>query len=157
LLAIWRRSMNDPNATQTLDLPWELCSPKPDGTHHHEHDTIDLRTQYVYADTLQLAGVHMNGHIDPSSERYELLKIGIRGWSILDSDGEPLDVGPATILMLPPTAGSWIAERIDEFYVKSDVILPNPSSGQSPPSSPASLTASPNRATRRARRSTSKR
>jgi hypothetical protein len=149
--------VNDPNATQTIELPWELCKPKPDGSRWHEHDTVELRTEYVYADTLQLANVHAQaGRIDPGAERYELLKIGIRGWSILDTNGMPLDVGAATILMLPPTAGSWIAERIDEFYIASDVTLPNPSSGQSAPSSLASLTASPNRATRRAKRSTSK-
>lgn len=148
--------MNDPNATQTVDLPWELCKPKPDGSHWHEHDTVDLRTEFVYADTLRLANVHTNGRIDPGSERFELLQIGIRGWSILDGEGKPLDVGPATILMLPPTAGGWIAQKLDEFYIASDVTLPNPSSGRSAPSSPASSTASPNRATRRARRSTSK-
>jgi hypothetical protein len=150
--------MNDPNATQTVDLPWELCKPKPDGTRWHEHDTVELRTEYVYADTLQLAGVSLQSgaFIDSMAERYELLKIGLKGWSILNPDGTPLDLGPATILMLPPTAGGWIAERIDEFYSASDVTLPNPSSGQSPPSSPASLTAFPNRATRRAKRSTSK-
>lgn len=119
--------MIDPDATAVIDLPWEVCKPKADGTRWHEHDTVTIRTEYGYGDTVQLARVHtLAGRIDPMAERVKLLEIGVRDWSLVDADGKPIPVGAATILLLPSKVGEFIGERIDEFYATADDELPNP-------------------------------
>lgn len=119
--------MIDPDATEVIELPWEVCKPKADGTRWHEKDTVTIRTEYGYGDTIELARVHTNaGRLDPLAERLKLLEIGTRGWSLVNADGEPVPVGPATLLLLPPKAGAFIAEQIDVRFQAGDAELPNP-------------------------------
>lgn len=143
----------DPDATRVVDLPECYCPGSP-----HDHDSVTVRAQYGYGDVLTLASVHTAaGRIDPMAERAKLLEVGITSWTFTDSDGQPVPVGLPMILLLRDDIVQPIAAAIDDAYQQSTPPVPNPSSGQSRPSSAASLTALPNRATRRAaRRSTSK-
>lgn len=150
--------MIDPEATEVVPLPWELCKPKPDGSRWHDSDTVTVRTEYGYGDTVELARVHTDaGRIDAMGERVKLIEIGLKDWSLVGPDGAPIPVTLDNLMRLPPNAGQYIAQQIDERFSASDVPVPNDSSGRSQPSSLASSTASPNRAQKRAaKRSTSK-
>lgn len=142
-----------PDATEDFALSECHCPGTP-----HDHDTVTLRTEFAYADLMALGKVHTDlGRIDPLAERAKLLEIGIRGWSFVDDEGEPVPVSLPMILLLKPQIVEPIAVHIDELYQASTEPLPNGSGGQSRRSAPVSLAAYPNRATRRAaKRSTSK-
>lgn len=156
----------DRDATATIDFPCP-CDGSP-----HEVDSVTIRSQYGYGDLLDVQASAMryvpvkqdDGTVtlqsihDSTLEHYALLEMAVQSWTFLDGT-EPLPVTPAAIRALRPDIGEAIATEVNGHYLASikGQTLPNPSSGQSQPSSLASLTASPNRAQRRAaKRSTSK-
>ena len=147
----------DEKATEPLVLKRCYC----EGSPHEPGDSVDIRTQYGYGD---FKSIKKMGFANPSLNWDEeladltLIVRAVTGWTFVLPDGEPLPISMATLRLLPEEVGEAILEKANEHFETSRKSgeLPNPLGGQSQPSSPESLTASPNRATRRARRSTSK-
>lgn len=146
----------DPDAFEVVDLAHEYCPPKPDGSAYHDHDTVEVRTQYAYGDLLFVTklGQGTTGLMwDNEAATLGLLARAIRGWSFVHNDGSPVDIGLATIRLLHADVADKIAEVADRHYTASTVTLPNVSSAASPDSPPATPSASPKP---RRRRSTSR-
>lgn len=157
--------MIDPTATVPVEIRCP-CPPKDGAVRHPDGDSVDVRTQYGYGDSLTLArkSVQYRTGLDKDKQtiiipyndaflQHEtLLELGVKGWTIEDPDGQPLAVGLPTILLLPEDIGEYIATKINELYEASKASVPNASGAQSPATSPESSDARPNRATRRSRK-----
>lgn len=155
----------DREATATITLPCP-CDGSP-----HETDTITIRSQYGYGDLMDVQAnavryvpvkqddgtVTIQPLNDATLEHYALLEMAVKDWTFLDGE-EPMPVTPQNLKALRPDIGEAIATEVNGHYLESikGQTVPNPSSGRLAPSSPANSTALPNRAQRRARRSTSK-
>lgn len=124
----------DPDATENLAVT--------------DTDTVTIRTEFGQGDINQItrAMVPQPGSFDASAARWKLIEIGVKAWSF----DRPLT--RENLELLHPEIADKIANRLDELYDASRSTLPNPSGGPSRPSSPATVTAGPNRATRRATR-----
>lgn len=121
----------DPNATEDLPI---------DG------DTVTIRTEFGQGDINEItrAMVPSPGIFDSSAARWKLLELGIKRWSY----DRPVTLD--NILLLHPEVADRIANRLDELYEASRSSLPNPSGAPSRLGSPATGSAGPNRAMRRA-------
>ena len=157
--------MIDPTAT--VPVPIRCPCPPVDGEPRHpDGDSVDVRSQFGYGDSLALAKKSVQYRVgldkdqqaivlpytDAFLQHETLLELAIKSWTIVTESGEPLPVGLPTILMLPEDIGNVIAERINELYEASKATVPNVSGGQSPATSPETSPAAPNRATRRSRK-----
>lgn len=152
--------MIDPAATHPVEVRC-LCPGAP-----HPSDTITVRSEYGYGDALKLAKaavqyrVVQNKKGEPVVLPYEdaflqeeaLLALGVKAWTLLDADGNPVPVGLPTILLLPPDVGEQVSTAINALYEASKVPVPNGSGAPSRASTPGSSAARPNRATRRSKR-----
>lgn len=148
----------DESADEVITLDREYCQPKPDGSAYHEVDTVSVRTEWGYGDMLAInkMGSGNPGLLwDAELGTLTLLARGITAWSFVDKDGKPVPIGMPMIRLLAPAVADRVAEVADRHYTAATAELPNPSGAPSQPSSPARLSALPNRAARRtAKRST---
>ena len=158
--------MIDPTATEPLKVRC-VCPPLADGTPRHDEDTIDVRSQYGYGDSLNLSrkGVQYKIGVNPETkdpvvlpftdafaEHEALLEMAVTGWTLTDGKGDPLPVALSTILLLPEDVGNAVANAANAHYEASKAPVPNASGGPSPAGSPETPPARPNRATRRSKK-----
>ena len=152
--------------TATVPVPVRCCCPPVDGAvRHPDGDVIHIRSQYTYGDDLALSKRSVQYRVAthegkpvvlPYTDGFlgeeAMLEIGVKEWTLVTADGEPLPVDLTTILLLPGDVGALLSERINELWEASKVPLPNGSGAPSPASSAASGAARPNRATRRSKK-----
>jgi hypothetical protein len=153
--------MIDPTATEPIEVRC-VCPGTP-----HDKDTIAVRSQYGYGDSLALSkasvkyqiGVHPKDktplvlpYTDAFSQHEALLELAVKEWSLVDHEGKPLPVALSSILLLPEDIGELIATKVNEFYEASKASVPNASGEPSQDSTPESSPTPPNRATRRSRK-----
>jgi hypothetical protein len=146
----------NPDATEVIDLDREYCPPKPDGTPYHDHDSVTVKTDYSYGDLLFVSklGQATPGILwDNEMATLGLLSRAIRGWSFVDDEGKPVEIGLPMIRLLHAEVADKVAEVADRHYTESTTTLPNVSGAPSPASSPESRSASPKRKRKRSTRS----
>ena len=157
--------MIDPTATVPVPIRCP-CPPKDGEPRHSDGDSVDVRSQYGYGDSLALAKKSVQYRVGLNKDKesvvipYEdaflkhesLMELAVKSWTLEDADGEPLPIGLPTFLLLPEDIGNVIAEKVNELYEASKATVPNGSGGPSPASSPETSPAPPNRATRRSRK-----
>lgn len=121
----------DPNATKRFDIGTCQCPGTP-----HESDWIDLRSSMGTADALAMA---------EAEDSVGILGLLIRGWNLLDNDGNLAEVNAENIGLLYGDVftdlDAWINDNVQT------ATLPNGSAVRSANGSRAS--GSPTRATRK--------
>jgi len=156
--------MQDPDATTPISIRC-VCPPKDEAVRHPDGDTVGVRTQYSYGDELQLSKQSVRyqtavikdkpmilPYTDAFLKEEAMLEIGIKDWTILNAEDQPVPVALSSILLLPPDVGSLLSVTINDLWEKSKASVPNGSGAPSLVSTAENSDARPNRATRRSRK-----